>query len=444
MKHQVSGRNATGWLAVLLAVGLLQGCGKSAGDGLVGAWEIDRETMSEQAEKKMAAAENPMEMGMARMAMAMIDDMRWTISLGDNGVLSLSMEESGYQLDATGTWSVEDDRVTMKYSDERDRPATLAGTVQGERIHLDPMNDGQPGIILVRVGPPLAAVVEEPEQIPPLGPLRKDCPPKLAGAPPASGGNVDDIVGLRPGLSFNDTLALLECRDDIRVIQTAALWTAPENFGIPTRQLLRASDGIPCTEKQAARANACDTGGGRFEPLRDVTREYIVAFTGLPEEEVARVVWRRTVYGAEDKQAISVLSQALIEKYGAPQLQATGTHLRLNDVRAGATNLAWLNSREGAPMMPPSSQFSNAAMNWETCVNGLKPQFATRQAWSSGCNLTIRAEILPQPDNGLLARELNMVVVNQRDLYYGDTQFKTALRVVSDDKLRKESAKPDL
>lgn len=289
-----------------------------------------------------------------------------------------------------------------------------------------------------------AKVEEEQQQIPPLGPLRKDCPPTLASAARPDGKPVDDIVGLRPGLSFDDAQALLECRDDIRVIQTAALWSAQENYGIPTRQLLRASDGIPCTGQQAARADACDTGGGRFEPLRNITREYIVVFTGMPGQEISRAIWRRTLYAAEDKQAISVLSQALADKYGQPQLQASGDHSRINHVRAGATNLVWLSSREGAPIPPPASQISNAAMSWETCVNGLKPQFVARQGWNSGCNLTIRAEILPQQDNGLLARELNMVVVNQRDLYHGDKQFQQALRIVSEEKLRKESAAPDL
>ncbi|AFI85462.1 hypothetical protein Q7A_2674 [Methylophaga nitratireducenticrescens] len=437
----ISFKSISEWFILLLAISFLYGCGASENDDLVGTWEIDHEAMSELTKQQIAEANNPMEVGLAKMVMAMIDDMQWVASLEDNGSLSLSMEETDYLLNATGTWSVEDDKVTMTYTEQRDQVKSLTGTVRDGRIYLDPENEGQPGIILTRVGPPLVAIVEEQPQIPPLGPLRNECPPTLVSKPRADGAEVDDIVGLRPGLLFADVRALLECRDDIRVIQTAALWSAQENYGIATRQLLRASDGIPCTEQQAKN---CDTGGGHFEPLRDITREYIVAFTGLPEQEVARVIWRRSLYSVEDTQAISVLSEALTKKYGQPQLQATGNHSRINHVRSGSTNLVWLTSREGTPLPPPTSEFSNAAMNWETCVNGLKPQFATRQGWSSGCNLTIRAEILPQPENGLLARELNMVVANQRDLYHGDTQFKNAMRIVSEEKLRSESAAPDL
>jgi hypothetical protein len=426
----------------LLVICLLGGCGGAGNDGLVGTWEIDQEAMSEALSEQMSNARDPMQIGRSRMAMGMIDAMRWTASLSDDGALLLTIEEPGHTLDTDGTWSASDGAVTLTYADERDRTQTLTGTLQGRRIHLEPENEGQPGIILKRTG--AAAVVAAPEPPPPMGPLRQDCPPRLASAPRRDGAPVDDILGLRPGLAYNDVVALLECRDDIRVIQTSALWNVEENFGIPTRQLVRASDGIPCTERQAARRDACDTGGGRFEPLRDSHREYIVAFTGMPGEEIARVIWRRNVYGVEDNQAISVLNQALVEKYGAPQLQVTGSHARINHTRPGATNLVWLFTREGAPQPPPASQFSNAATNWETCVNGPQPRFDTGHRWNSACNLTIRTEIMPQPDNGLLARELNMTVMNQRDLYHGGQQFQHALRAVSDERLRQQSATPDL
>ncbi len=141
---------------------------------------------------------------------------------------------------------------------------------------------------------------------------------------------------------------------------------------------------------------------------------------------------------------IARMTQSLSEKYGVPQLQATGDHLRINKVRAGATNLIWLYSREGRPAPPPAGQFSSAALNYKTCINGPQPQFATQHGWNSGCNLTIRAEILPQDGNRMLARELNMVVMNQRDLYHGGQQFEHALRIVSEEKLREQSARPEL
>jgi len=286
-----------------------------------------------------------------------------------------------------------------------------------------------------------ALAIEVPPPVPPMGPLRAACPPTMK-SPPAEGGRVDDIRGLRPGMPYEDVLAVLECRNDIRLIQIAPLFSIAENYGIPTRQLLRASDGIPCSEREA-RGDRCSTLG-RFEPLREVTQEYVIAFTGMPGEEIARAVWLRTVYDEQDTQAGSVVAEALAEKYGIPQLQATGDNMRINNVRRGATSMVWLFNQDGSPAPPPTSQFSSASLNWDTCINGPKPSFSARHGWSSGCHLTIRAELVPQEGNSLLARELSMVVMNQRDFYHAGQQFEVALRTVSNERLRERSGSPDL
>lgn len=427
-------RRRAPWRMLVLAVSMLQACG--AGDAqLAGTWALDSDGMTAELTER-AGSGNPMEAGLARMAMGMIAEMDWRMTLREDGTLSLHMEEPGSLVRANGQWSADGGAVRIEYLDAGERTASLTGRLEGSRLRLDPFEEGQPGLLFSRSRE--AAAVEGPPPPPPFGPLRADCPAEPA-ASRADGAPVDDIVNLRPGMSYDEVLAVLECRDDIRVVQTAPMWSISENYGIPTRQLLRASDGIPCDAREAG----CESGEP-FEPLRGVRREYVVAFTGMPEQEIARVIWRRSQYAEEDAQAVSVLLQSLNEKYGPPQLQATGDHLRLNRARPGATNLVWLYGRDGSAAPPPASQFSNAAMSWETCINGPQPQFSERHSWNSGCNLTIRAEILPQEGNPLLARELNMMVMNQRDLYHGGRQFNQALRLVSDERLREQSPAPEL
>lgn len=427
-------------VGVVLLSWIAEGCGGAP--EITGTWEIDRQTMRDQLQAQAADAQDPMLAGMARMALGMIDDMTWTASLNSDGSLLLTILERGYDLETDGTWQEADGILTLTYLDEGNRQQTISGSLQSGRLHMAPENPGQPGLVLMRTGAPAAVAAAEPP--PPMGPLRSDCPPTLTGESRAEGAPVDDIVGLRPRQPFADVLGLLECRDDIRIIQTAPLWSAGDNFGIPTRQLLRASDGVPCSDREAARRGHCDTGGGRFAPLKDISREYIVAFTGMPDQEIARVIWRRDRYTADDSQGLTLLAEALNGKYGAPQLQATGSHLRLNHTRAGATSLVWLYGRDGVPVYPPASQFSTMAMNWESCANGPQPVFTASHSWNSGCNLTIRAELLPHPDNSVLAAELNIVVMNQRDLYHGARQFETALRLVSEEALRKRGTSAEL
>src|SRR3546814_872198 len=124
-------------------------------------------------------------------------------------------------------------------------------------------------------------------------------PPAETATAQAPGSVVDDIVGLRVGMSYDAVVALLEGRDDTPEIETAEQWIR-QSHGLPTRQLLRASDGVPCAEGEKATNigwyAVCDTARGRFGARKEVTNEIVVAFTGMPEQEVAGSIWRRTVF----------------------------------------------------------------------------------------------------------------------------------------------------
>jgi hypothetical protein len=428
------------WLASLCLSIAGAGCSGSSDDvGAAGTWEIDRAATAENLQQR-AAQNDPIAALMRDAMIEMVDAMDWTVTLAPGGAAALRLDEGGRAYDTSGSWSLEGSRLRLEYYDLRDRPVALQGTVGRAQITLEAPDPDAPQIVLTRSSR-AALAVEEAPPVPPLGPLRAACPPALS-APQRQSGPVDDIVQLRVGMPYDDIVAILECRDDIRVIQSAPLFSIQDNFGVPTRQLVRAANGIPCSEREA-RGDRCSTLG-RFEPLRDITQEYVVAFTGLPGDEIARAVWRRSVYSEQDGQAVSVIAEALGAKYGPPQLQATGNHSRINGVRSGATSMIWAYNQDGSPAPPPAGEFSTAAINWETCVNGPQPTFAARHSWNSGCHLTIRAEILPQETNGLLARELNVVVMNQRDFFHAGRQFEAALRSTSDERLRQQSARPEL
>jgi len=424
---------------VMLGILFIAGCGGSSG-GIAGTWELDRTAMSQAFQRSLETSGIGIPPEARQMIAAMVESMDWTVTLDENGAAAFRIEEDGSVLETSGGWTLDGSILKIEYFDHRDRTVELIGVVTGGQITLEASDTDAPPIVMTR-SKRAALVVEVPPPVPPMGPLRAGCPPTM-GAAPTGGGQVDDIRGLRPGMPYDDVLALLECRNDIRVIQTAPLFSITENYGIPTRQLIRASDGIPCSEREA-RGDRCSTLG-RFGPLRDISHEYVIAFTGMPGEEIARAVWVRSVYDEQDGQAGSVLAEGLAEKYGTPQLQAVGDNMRINHVRRGATNIVWLFNQDGSPAPPPTSQFSSASINWDTCVNGPNPSFSARQGWSSGCHLTIRAELVPQQGNTLLVHELNMVVMNQRDLYHAGRQFESALRTVSDERLRRTSGRPDL
>lgn len=275
---------------------------------------------------------------------------------------------------------------------------------------------------------------------------KRDCPPTLSAGAARQGGPVDDIVGLRPGMTYDDVVAVLECRDDITAFQTAEMWSIRQNFGFPTRQLLRASNGVPCTEAdRTPRAGGtrveCDTGGNRFEPLKNISEEFIVLFTGMPGEEIARAVWRRSVFPEDGYPANASLVEALTQKYGAPLIQESEMNYYNTAPRPGAAlNLSWPYDRGGKMFSRDQAVTFN-----RDCANGMKPWFGASHTWNSGCGLTIRAELMPVEGSRLMARSMDVLVVDQAALFNSSREFEAQLAAAYEEKARKDGGSaPDL
>jgi hypothetical protein len=251
---------------------------------------------------------------------------------------------------------------------------------------------------------------------------------------------VDDIVGLRPGMTFEEVTALVEGRDDVTLVETAEQWIR-QSHGIPTRQLLRGSNGVACAEgDQPGRLGGhvvCDTLRGRFEARKDVTNEIIVAFTGMPEAERAVIVWRRLLFEKGQTPTVASLAQALTQKYGDAHIQATDSGYYSMSHRPGTTALNWLYDPAGKPIVGNDTLSSR-------CVNGPKPWFAADHSWNGGCGLTVRAEIIPVPGNNLLALELNVSVLHQRDLLVALNQFDSDLKAAVEQQAQGAASEPDL
>lgn len=271
---------------------------------------------------------------------------------------------------------------------------------------------------------------------------RRDCPPQLSAAAEQRPGPADDILGIRPGMPWDDVIAILECRGDLKTFQTAETWSIRQNYGFPTRQLLRATDGRVCSaaELRQAQQAGCDTVGNRFEGVKDISEEFVVLFTGMPGEEVAQAVWRRTVFPADGYPANSALVDALTEKYGAPLIQESEMNYYNAAPRRGAAlNLAWVYDTRGRMFARSDAVGFN-----RDCTNGMKPWFAAQHSWNSGCGLTIRAEIMAVEGSRLMASSMDVMVVNQAALFNASRAFEQALAAAYEAQAKQDSRAPDL
>jgi hypothetical protein len=266
----------------------------------------------------------------------------------------------------------------------------------------------------------------------------RQCPhtPALAAREPNR--PVDDVAELRPGLSFDDVEALLECRGDIANFDVAEAW-ATKSEGQPTRQLLRAASGEVCAaEARVAGGGDCDDGGYGFELLQDVREEFIVAFSGMPQKERAGIIWRRTVFAADEYPTVASLQGALAAKYGQPHMAANQEGYYSLGHRRGTVTYSWVYD----PLQRPIPAADSARRS--RCVNGPRPTFQRQMSWNSGCGLTVRAEIMSVPGNTFLASELNVVVMDQKRFDDAVRQFKADLKAAVEAQHRGQGGPRDL
>jgi hypothetical protein len=266
----------------------------------------------------------------------------------------------------------------------------------------------------------------------------RQCPhaPALAARDPAH--PVDDVADLRPGMSFADVEALLECRDGVINFDTAEAW-AIKNQGLPTRQLLRAADADICAaEARLAGGGECEDGGYGFELLQNVREEFVVAFAGMPKKEHAGIIWRRSVFAADAYPTVTSLQEALVAKYGQPHLSANQEGYYSLGHRRGAVTYSWVYDPRQQPI--PAADSARRSR----CVNGPRPTFQRQMSWNGACGLTVRAEIMTAPGNTLLASELNVVVMDQKRFDDAVKQFNADLRAAVEAQHQGKGGAPDL
>ncbi|GAB4142432.1 MAG: hypothetical protein Tsb0016_10740 [Sphingomonadales bacterium] len=271
---------------------------------------------------------------------------------------------------------------------------------------------------------------------------KRKCPPKVTTGQRAEGAPVDDIAGIRIGMSFDDVTWVLECRGDVPLIETAAKWNIQQDYGFPIRQLVRATDGVPCTSQEiladmrSMGDGKCDNGGYSFKSLKDIGQQFAIVFTGMPGDEVAGAVWRRNGFTQGENPTVESLSQSLAQKYGAPHDTETD--------RRGVTTLTWQYDLLGRPM-------SKATPAYRSCAQSFNPNFNAGQRWSSSCGLSLKAAITPVPGNELLAKQLDVGVMHQKQFYDAGQQFEAALAAANEQRKREQAeeaasqgAAPDL
>lgn len=261
----------------------------------------------------------------------------------------------------------------------------------------------------------------------------RDCPARPASFRRVDGAPVDDIVGLQPGMSYDDVMWVLQCRDDVPTLETAEKWNIKQTYDFPIRQLIRASNGTPCTGQEIVRdmsamgsRKTCEDGGYRLKPLKGISQEFDIVFTGMPGQEKAGAIWRRTVFPETESPTVQSLLQSLGSKYGEPHVNETD--------RRGRVTLSWVYDLLNRPM-------SRASKDFNACSNGPNALFSSSQGWRAACGLTIKAMITPLPSNDLLAQAMHIGVMHQKNFYDDGQSFENELMAAYQQRKQEEAAR---
>lgn len=229
------------------------------------------------------------------------------------------------------------------------------------------------------------------------------CPPKTAARP--AGAPVDDIVGVRPGLSYEEAANLVMCSHDLMIV----VEDKRARFNIPTYgQTLRqgfhgrfAKERVQKTGKQIMEEmQASHMARMNNAVVRDVApgeAKWFVGTLGTPGAERVTDVAREEWFAEGRQPTVASVEKALIDKYGTP-----------TERMQGDAGLRWAYDTFGRPVTEASPLFracyANAYVN--SGVN-----------FSPDCGVVVAARITPMRDNPAIAQSMTVIVVNQAEGY---------------------------
>ncbi len=226
-------------------------------------------------------------------------------------------------------------------------------------------------------------------------------PPREASRP------VDDVVGVRPGLTWDEAVNVVLCTHELLVVDTAQRRGFQiQTYGQTVRQGFAATfaeDRINKTSQEIIaemQDAAMARGSNRRGPdMPGGTARWYVTTMGLPGAEKVVAAARIEAFAEGKAPTIAAVADALIEKYGPPTLR--------QDNPANSTfNWSW---------DPFGRRVTETSPLYQRCHGPSGPDDGVNL--SPDCGVVVQAMILPMRDNPLLARTLQVGVVDQAQGY---------------------------
>lgn len=244
------------------------------------------------------------------------------------------------------------------------------------------------------------------EQVAAEGRKGLDCPADLDTPPRAARAPVDDVVGVRPGLSYEEARNLVLCTDELLVISDGARGFNIKTYGATIRQGFGARFAEPRVHKTSREIMnemqddfMARSGNSVRQDMKPGQAKWHVTTMGTPGHERVIAAAREEWFAEGRNPTMEGVSQALIEKYGTPTRRQIQPHM---------IQLTWIHDPAGR-FVAETGPLANA------CTPMSDPDGGA--SFSPDCGIVVSARVNPSKDNPQLAQSLQVGVADQAGGY---------------------------
>ncbi|MBX3484283.1 hypothetical protein [Phenylobacterium sp.] len=251
---------------------------------------------------------------------------------------------------------------------------------------------------------------------------RVHCPARLQTAARPAGAPVDDVVGVRPGLTYDEAANLVQCEDKSLDVKPTTTGFDIESYGQRLRQGFDAKPREPEMTSQEILKKMHDDAAARganrvVDALKPGQQLFYVSTIGPPDQDRVVGVWREQWFEEGRNPPLETVRKALTDKYGPPTLDQNG-------------EIYWLHDAMGRPLDRDSPLTGNCLGRVRATSNGF--------SLNPDCGLTVAARIVPLKTNPDLARSLELGIADQAKGYAAIEATEKALAAADAQRRAKE------
>ncbi len=252
-----------------------------------------------------------------------------------------------------------------------------------------------------------------------------DCPAEVKTPAPA-GAPVADVVGVRPGMTYEEAANVVMCTHDLMVVTDGGAGGFNiQTYGQQLRQGFSARLAEPRvqkTGKQIMQEMQDDmmarSGNAVRYDLKPGQSKWTVTTMGMPGAEKVIGAGREEWFPEGKNPTMASVADALIKKYGP----ATFDH-----DNPGQRFMRWIYDPLGRRATETSPLYNSCAGTGVSGAVNLSPD----------CGIVVEAHLTPMPDNPALARSMDVGVVDQANGYQLVTATEQALEQAEQQKRSK-------